>query len=361
MASRGLTRESVERFRLGYAPMERGWLLAHGRRRRFGLDLLEQAGLAARAPETAGLLARALPRATDLPDSRRSRAGHRFRRPGLARGRTKAGRPGKHVAKYLNSPETLLFHKRTILYGADLARTASREAGWVAVVEGYTDVIAAHQVGLANVVGTLGTALGEDHLRALRRLADRVVLVFDGDQAGQSAADRALELFLASELDLRVLTLAGEPGPLRLPSERRGRGVPRALPSGRPIPLSHLLARAAARFDLDSGEGSRRAAEWVLGTLNRMPETLSSTWGSRSSRPRSSTTCRTGCTCHSRPSPACAESCGARPIASGPLSESARKPLPVPATLRLSLRASVPRRLSPRRFARVSSIELTSS
>ena len=79
---------------------------------------------------------------------------------------------GKHVAKYLNSPETALFHKRTILYGADLARNAVREAGWVAVVEGYTDVIAAHQVGLENVVGTLGTALGEDHLRALRRLAD---------------------------------------------------------------------------------------------------------------------------------------------------------------------------------------------
>ena len=77
----------------------------------------------------------------------------------------------------------------------------------MAVVEGYTDVIAAHQVGLANVVGTLGTSFGEDHLRALRRLADRVILVFDGDVAGQSAADRALEFFLASDLDLRVLTL----------------------------------------------------------------------------------------------------------------------------------------------------------
>ena len=72
---------------------------------------------------------------------------------------------GRHVAKYLNTPETTLFHKRTLLYAADLARAASRQAGWVGVVEGYTDVIAAHQVGLANVVGTLGTALGQDHLR----------------------------------------------------------------------------------------------------------------------------------------------------------------------------------------------------
>src|SRR5205085_10739964 len=107
----------------------------------------------------------------------------------------------------LNSPETPLFQKRRTLYAADLARTAAHEAGWVAVVEGYTDVIAAHQVGLANVVGTLGTALGDDHVLALRRLADRVILVFDGDEAGQAAADRALELFLGHDVDVRVLTL----------------------------------------------------------------------------------------------------------------------------------------------------------
>ena len=141
---------------------------------------------------------------------------------------------GKHVAKYLNSPETLLFHKRTVLYAADLARTASREAGWVAVVEGYTDVIAAHQVGLCNVVGTLGTALGEDHLRALRRLADRVVLVYDADAAGQSAADRALEFFLGSDLDLRVLTLPANLDPCDYLLERRCRRVPRAWSSRPP-------------------------------------------------------------------------------------------------------------------------------
>ena len=85
---------------------------------------------------------------------------------------------GKHIAKYLNSPETALFHKRTILYGADLARNGVRQAGWVAVVEGYTDVIAAHQVGLNTVVGTLGTAIGEDHIRALLRVADKAKVVW---------------------------------------------------------------------------------------------------------------------------------------------------------------------------------------
>jgi DNA primase len=140
------------------------------------------------------------------------------------------------------------------------------------VVEGYTDVIAAHQVGLCNVVGTMGTALGEDHIRALRRLADRVVLVFDGDQAGQSAADRALELFLGSELDLRVLTLPANLDPCDYLLQAGGDAF-RGLAERAADPLAYLLTRAAARFDLESAEGSRRAAEWVLGIMSRVPET----------------------------------------------------------------------------------------
>ena len=170
-------------------------------------------------------------------------------------------------------PRPSLFHKRTILYAADLARNAAREAGWVAVVEGYTDVIAAHQVGLCNVVGTLGTALGEDHLRVLRRLSRScVVLVFDGDEAGRSAADRALELFLASEVDLRVLTLPVNLDPCDF-LLKEGADAFRRLAGQAPEALAYLVERASARFDLDSIEGSRRAAEWVFGIVNRVPQT----------------------------------------------------------------------------------------
>jgi DNA primase len=142
----------------------------------------------------------------------------------------------------------------------------------VAVVEGYTDVIAAHQVGLYNVVGTLGTAVGEDHLRMLRRLTDRVVLVFDGDEAGKSAADRALELLLASELDLRVLTLPADLDPCDF-LLKEGADEFRRLAGQASEALVYLVKRASARFDLDSIEGSRRAAEWVFGIVNRVPET----------------------------------------------------------------------------------------
>ena len=148
LESRGLTRQSVERFRLGYAPAERGWLLAQARRKRFSMEILEQAGLVSQSAESPGSVRERFRGRLIFPihDERGRTIGFGGRiLPEIER---KLAAQGKHVAKYLNSPETSLFHKRTILYAADLARTASREAGWVAVVEGYTDVIAAHQVGL---------------------------------------------------------------------------------------------------------------------------------------------------------------------------------------------------------------------
>ncbi len=272
VASRGLTRESIDQFRLGYAPIERGWLLAQARTRRLSTSILEQAGLAAPAPEATDLWRERFRGRLIFPihDDRGRAIG--FGGRVLPEVEQKLAAQGKHVAKYLNSPETPLFHKRTILYGSDLARPASREAGWVAVVEGYTDVIAAHQVGLKNVVGTLGTALGEDHLRALRWLAERVVLVFDADQAGETAADRALELFLGSDLDLRVLTLPAGLDPCDFLLEE-GADAFGHLAQEAADPLAHLLTRAAVRFDLDSAEGSRRAAEWVLSAMSHIPET----------------------------------------------------------------------------------------
>ena len=177
---------------------------------------------------------------------------------------------GKNVAKYLNSPETPVFLKRRVLYASDLARTAAREAGWVAVVEGYTDVIAAHQVGLRNVVGTLGTALGDDHVVALGRLVDRVVLVCDGDDAGQSAADRALDLFLHHEVDVRVMTLPAKLDPCDF-LLKEGADAFRALVEKAVDPLVFALRRAESLFDFQSPEGTRKAADWVLGILARVP------------------------------------------------------------------------------------------
>ncbi len=269
---RGLSAESVRRFHLGYAPATRGWLVSAARRERINVDLLEQVGLVSHSERAADVIVERFRGRLMFPihDDRGRTVGFGARiLPEVERS---LAAEGKHVAKYINSPETALFHKRAILYAADLARAASNEAGWVAVVEGYTDVIAAHQLGVGNVVGTLGTALGEDHLRALRGLGKQVILVFDGDEAGQSAADRALELFLGSDLDLRVLTLPANLDPCDF-LFAEGADAFRKLATAAIDPLSYLLSRARARFDLDSTEGSRRAAEWVLGFVNRVPKT----------------------------------------------------------------------------------------
>lgn len=109
--------------------------------------------------------------------------------------------------KYLNSPESRVFNKSATLFGLAQASRAIQVQRTAVITEGYTDTIACHQAGLENVVATLGTALTREHAVVLRRLCDRVVLLFDGDDAGQRAADRAAEIFFAEPLDVVVATL----------------------------------------------------------------------------------------------------------------------------------------------------------
>ena len=267
---RGLNVESVERFRIGYAPGERGWLVSRAKRAGFPRSVLEKAGLIAVSEDAPGNVRERFRGRLMFPihDFKGRAVGFGGRI--LPEAERILAAAGKSAPKYLNSPETPIFQKRKLLYAADLARTAAREAGWIAVAEGYTDVIVAHQVGLRNVVGTLGTALGDDHVVALRRLADRIVLVFDGDSAGQNAADRSLELFLGHEVDVRVLTLPDnlDPADFLL---KEGAAAFRSLVEHAVDPLAFAMSRAESRFDCSSLEGTRLAAEWVLGILAKVP------------------------------------------------------------------------------------------
>ncbi len=110
--------------------------------------------------------------------------------------------------KYLNSPDTPLFDKSRTLYGLHQAGKGIREQNRALVVEGYTDVIACHQHGFPIAVATLGTALTRQHAKVLRRLCDTVILLFDGDEAGRRASERAFEVFLSENIDVRVASLA---------------------------------------------------------------------------------------------------------------------------------------------------------
>jgi DNA primase len=116
--------------------------------------------------------------------------------------------PGsENPPKYLNSPETPLFSKSRCVYGLNFARQRMIETGVAVVVEGYTDVVMAHQYGAANVVSVLGTAMTEQHVNMLRRFAKKIVLLFDADEAGDLAVNRAVELFLTQDVEIAIASM----------------------------------------------------------------------------------------------------------------------------------------------------------
>lgn len=151
--------------------------------------------------------------------------------------------------KYINSPESALFDKSRTLFALKQAQRAIQEAGRAIVVEGYIDAMACHQAGVTNAVATLGTALTPQHASVLQRLCDEVVLVFDGDEAGSRAADRAVEVFFAQPIDVRIATLAptGAKDPDELLKREGGREAFDAAIAGATDALDYRFARLRAR------------------------------------------------------------------------------------------------------------------
>ncbi|MHC4870303.1 MAG: DNA primase [Planctomycetota bacterium] len=126
-------------------------------------------------------------------------------RPIAFGGRILVENPERKVGKYLNSPETPLFSKSKVLFGLDSAAKEIRISGNATIVEGYTDVIMCHQYGLRNVVATLGTALTNEHVRLLRRYADKVTARFDSDNAGLNATEKAIRIFVEEDMPLDII------------------------------------------------------------------------------------------------------------------------------------------------------------
>jgi len=197
LKARQINDESVARWRLGYAPD--GWehFLELARGRGYEPRALESAGLVVQRTDSDGHYDRFRNRLM-FPISDRSGRGIGFG----ARALNDEDQP-----KYLNSPEGPLFSKGRCFYGFSEAREAIRTEKTAVIVEGYTDVIMAHQFGVAPVMAVLGTALTEDHARGLKALCERVVLVFDADEAGQASATRSIEVLLGEDMDVRVATL----------------------------------------------------------------------------------------------------------------------------------------------------------
>jgi DNA primase len=235
LASRGVSEETARLFRLGLAAP--GWNDLSGR--------LGEKGIGEVAQERAGLLVRKDQRAWD-----RFRGRLMFPIAGLDGqaigfgGRAMGEEKG---AKYINSPETVLYKKSRVLYGIDLAREAIRKARGAVLVEGYFDVIGLHQAGVRNAVAVCGTALTPEHLELLRRCDCReVVILFDGDPAGLAAPAKAAEALLPSGMSGKVAVLPGKTDPDEFAREK-GRAAVEALLSGAAPLTDFLIDRAMER------------------------------------------------------------------------------------------------------------------
>src|SRR5262245_25193576 len=189
LGERKLLGPTLRRFGVGYAPILGDWLVKQATAAGVSLEHLEKVGLIARRTHSDGFYDRFRDRVLfPIRDS--------LGRPVGFGGRILPNSPlASRGPKYYNSPSTPLFNKDEQLFGLDLARTPASKEGFLAVVEGYTDVLMAHQCGIGNVVATMGTALNARHVHNLRRFASRVVLIFDADAGGDTGVDRALEIF----------------------------------------------------------------------------------------------------------------------------------------------------------------------
>ncbi len=194
-AGRGISQEAAERFHIGWAPDDARWIESKARAAGISAELLRSAGLIQRgnSGDSYGVFRGRL--MFPIRDSMNRVIGFG--------GRTLKG----DRAKYLNTSQNILFDKGCNLYGIDLARVPITEKRTAVVVEGYTDCIAAHQHGIPNVVATLGTALTDNQVNLLRRWCDEIVLLFDSDNAGLNAADRAVGVSLRHNVQVKVAYL----------------------------------------------------------------------------------------------------------------------------------------------------------
>lgn len=265
LAGRGLDRPTIERFRLGYATRG-GTLLAAAAKKGFGPETLLKCGLAAeRQGRTREyFFSRVL---FPILDARGETVGFGGRVMG-------DGEP-----KYLNSPETPVFSKGRVLYGLFEALPAIRKERQALLLEGYMDVLAAQQFGVANACAPLGTALTEDHVTKLKAYVDRLTLVFDPDAAGVKAALRGAEMILAQGKSVAVATLPEGLDPDEL-LHRKGRAAfDAALAAAEDLPAFKTRCLIRENGGAKTPEAKSRVASQVLETIAACPdEILKSEW-----------------------------------------------------------------------------------
>jgi DNA primase len=249
LLSRGLRDEMLREFQVGYAPSAWDRMLTASRRAGFSDADLLATGLAQRSKTNPGRIYDRFRERIMFPST--DARGHVL---GFG---ARAMRDNQQP-KYLNTADGELYHKRRVLFGIDRARAAAARAGRVILVEGYTDVLALHQAGLENTVGIMGTALTEEQVDQLRRVAGVLELCLDADRAGQDAMLRAAQLTDRRELELRVVPLPDGTDPAEL-IERAGPDALRERVAASVPFVAFHVDRILERNDTSSAEGRDQA------------------------------------------------------------------------------------------------------
>lgn len=280
LIERNLTAESIEKFRLGFAPLADRWLESRARNTPWSPPILEACGLVVANERGFGFYERFRGRLMfPILDTMSRTIGFGGR---VVPGVFPEGE--EPPAKYINSPETRLFSKSENLYGLHLATASSTKSRELVIVEGYTDVIASVQAGMQGVVACLGTAINQKHIRLMKRYADRITLVLDGDVAGQKRTSEVLDLFVAEDVDLRILTLPEGQDPFDY-VQTAGPDAFRQQIASAPDALEHRIRQETAGVDL-RGDSHRalQALDRILQTIAQSPASVTGTESSRRMR-----------------------------------------------------------------------------
>jgi len=191
---RGFTEETIKKFELGYNPKAKDAFSKVAIKKAYDKEVLVSSGLSL-INESSGQIVDRFKERTMFPIQ--SYSGRTLGFGGRAFN-------AKAKAKYLNSPETLIYHKSKVLYGLNFAKNAIGKEGLCYIVEGYTDVISMYQNGIENVVSASGTALGLEQIKLINRLAQNVVLLFDGDNAGIKATYKSINMILKEGMNVKI-------------------------------------------------------------------------------------------------------------------------------------------------------------
>ncbi|MXZ08556.1 MAG: DNA primase [Gemmatimonadetes bacterium] len=261
LENRGINRDVIDAFSLGYAPDQWDGFLQIATRRDFSPQILERAGLVLQRQTGGGFYDRFRNRITFPIHAATGRP--------VAFG-ARALDPDEQ-AKYINSPETPVYNKSATLYGLWRNRDAIRDAGVALVVEGYMDLIALAQYGIENAVASSGTALTTDQARLIRRYVPKTILIFDGDTAGATAAMRGIGSLFEVGLEVRVVTLPEDHDPDSYVRAHGPDGLLR-LTENAASAIDFLIEQFAQRDDLSTVDGKTRTANALAELIGRITD-----------------------------------------------------------------------------------------